>query len=100
MSLTIYDIKYATLKNSPYYFDRETMKFFRQKMSDFKIVTSYSGHVYIYAPRYFWDRNINKYVKSGYSVRQFTGNDLIDIELPLYVEKFTKEELKRFLKNY
>lgn len=99
MSLTIYDIKYATLKNSPYYFDRKTMKFFGQRMSDFKVITSLGGRVFIYAQTYFWDRNINRNVKSGYSIREFTGDDLIEIEVPKYIEMSSKDIVKNWLKN-
>lgn len=34
---TIYEIKYATLKSSPHYFSRETMKFFGQTLKDFSV---------------------------------------------------------------
>lgn len=104
MSLTIYDIKYATLKESPYYFDRKTMKFFGQRMSDFKIVTSWSGRIFIYAPTYFYDSRINKNISMGWSIREFVGNDLINLEdsgidMPKGLDKADKERVKNYLKN-
>jgi len=35
--LTIYDIKRLSEGKSPYFFTRDTLKFFNQKMSDFKV---------------------------------------------------------------
>lgn len=104
MSLTIYDIKYATLKNQPYYFDRKTMKFFGQRMSDFKIVTSWSGRVFIYAPLYFYDSRIDKNTFTGWSIREFTGKDLIcledsGIDMPKGLDKASRERVKEYLKN-
>lgn len=34
---TIYTIKRLTEETSPYFFSRDTMKFFKQRMSDFKV---------------------------------------------------------------
>jgi uncharacterized protein (DUF2252 family) len=64
---TIYDIKYATMDKSPYYFDRKSMKFFGQTMRDFKVKKSPTGRIYIYA----------KTKTGSYSFREFTnGNNL------------------------
>ena len=34
---TVYEIKRWTCEDSPYFFSRNTMRFFKQKLSDFKI---------------------------------------------------------------
>ena len=47
-TLTIYDIKYLTSETEPYFFTRDTLKFFHQKMSDFH-VKKQTDKYYIYA---------------------------------------------------
>lgn len=47
--LTIADIKRLTADTAPYFFTRETLKFFNQRMSDFKV--SKDGDLYyVWAP--------------------------------------------------
>jgi len=48
--LTIYDIKRLTAETSPKYFDRGTLKFFGQRMSDFKVSKCDDGRYFISAP--------------------------------------------------
>jgi hypothetical protein len=48
-NITIYDIKYLSEKTSPYFFTRDTLKFFHQRMSDFHIKKQSDGKYYIYA---------------------------------------------------
>jgi hypothetical protein len=49
--LSIYDIKRLTEKTSPYFFSRDTLKFFNQKMSDFKVTRYFEmGLYFIIAP--------------------------------------------------
>jgi hypothetical protein len=50
-SLTISDIKRLSHEHSPYFFDRKTMKFFGQRMSDFKVQKLSNGKYRIYAKR-------------------------------------------------
>ena len=48
--MTIYEIKKRTEKSSPYFFTRNTLKFFGQKMKDFHVKkTKKSNLFYIYA---------------------------------------------------
>jgi len=49
--ITISEIKRRTSETSPYFFDAKTMKFFNQKMSDFKVRKLENGKYEIYAPR-------------------------------------------------
>ena len=35
--MTIYEIKRRTKETSPYYFDKKTMRFFGQRLKDFKV---------------------------------------------------------------
>ena len=48
--MTISEIKRRTEQSSPYFFDRKTLKFFNQKMKDFKTQKQPDGRIKIYAP--------------------------------------------------
>ena len=48
---TIYDIKRRTSETEPYFFSSKTMKFFKQKLSDFKVIRISSDSFEIYAPQ-------------------------------------------------
>ena len=47
--MTIYEIKEKTQAKSPYFFSRDTMKFFHQTMRDFKVKKQSDGRYYICA---------------------------------------------------
>ena len=47
--MTIYEIKERTEKTSPYFFSKNTLKFFGQKMSDFHIKKQPDGKYLIWA---------------------------------------------------
>jgi len=47
---TIYEIKELTSKTSPYFFSKESMKFFGQRMSSFKVYKQDDGRYLITAP--------------------------------------------------
>lgn len=51
VKLTIYDIKRLTENTAPMFFDRKTLKFFGQKMKDFKVYKLEDGKYQICAPR-------------------------------------------------
>ncbi len=53
--MTIAEIKRRTQETSPYYFTRDTMKFFGQTMRDFKVCKQSDGRFLITAP--MRDRN-------------------------------------------
>mgnify|MGYP003133863465 FL=1 len=48
--MTIYEIKERTKETSPYFFSRNTMKFFGQRMKDFKVYKQKDGRFKIIAP--------------------------------------------------
>jgi hypothetical protein len=48
---TIYEIKRATAETSPYFFSRETLKFFGQTMKSFRVTRCTDGRFYFYASR-------------------------------------------------
>jgi len=48
--MTIHEIKNRTLETSPYFFDRQTLKFFRQRMSMFSVKKQPSGKYLISCP--------------------------------------------------
>ena len=48
--LTIYDIKRLTMETSPYFFSKDTMKFFGQTIIDFKVSLLNDGRYKISAP--------------------------------------------------
>lgn len=104
MAKTIYDIKYATMLSSPKFFDRDTMKFFGQTMRDFRIVTSHSGRIFIYAPTFRYDYSNRKYYHVGWSIREFVdlgrnSGELHNIDIPEIVKSGGKEAIKNYLKN-
>tara|TARA_R100001463_G_scaffold23977_1_gene57254 strand:+ start:5160 stop:5381 length:222 start_codon:yes stop_codon:yes gene_type:complete len=47
--MTIYQIKKRTAKTSPYFFSKDTMRFFGQKLSDFKVSKQSDGRYKISA---------------------------------------------------
>jgi hypothetical protein len=48
--MTIYEIKSRTAENQPFFFSRETMKFFHQTLKDFRIKKQADGKYRISAP--------------------------------------------------
>jgi len=73
---TIAEIKRNTKKKAPYFFDAKTMKFFGQRMSDYKVHKCANGEVYIYAKVYSTDYRTGKKEFMGYTTREYTGTDL------------------------
>lgn len=49
--LTIYDIKRLTADTAPYFFTKDTMRFFMQRLSDFKVYQQTDGRYKIIADR-------------------------------------------------
>lgn len=49
MKLSIYDIKRLTAETSPYFFDRDTLRFFGQTMRSFKVYKQVDGRFLISA---------------------------------------------------
>ena len=47
--LTIYDIKYKTMETAPYFFSRDSMRFFRQTLRDFHVNKLPDGKYLIWA---------------------------------------------------
>ncbi len=77
---TISEIKRITMKKSPYFFSRDTMKFFNQKMSDYKVERSPKGRIFIYAPMFDYDYRTGKKRKMGYTFREFKNKDLKSVK--------------------
>jgi hypothetical protein len=48
--MTIYEIKRLTEKTAPYFFSRDTLKFFGQTMSSFKVYKLSDGRYLLTAP--------------------------------------------------
>ena len=48
--MTISEIKYLSEEKSPYFFSRDTLKFFHQTMRDFKVYKQKDGRFFITAP--------------------------------------------------
>ena len=72
--MTIYEIKARTLETAPYFFTRDTMKFFGQTMKSFTVKKQTDGRYFISAPRMF-DGKIN-----GYTTRFFNpANNLLEL---------------------
>ena len=73
---TIEEIKRNTKKALPYYFDTKAMKFFGQKLSDYKVHQCRNGKIYIYAKSMQMDYRTGKKDFMGYSIRQYVPNGL------------------------
>jgi len=68
--MTIGQIKKLTAETAPYYFSKDTMRFFKQRMSDFKVSKCEDGRYQIQAPSNY-----------GTSVRYFNpGNNELEIK--------------------
>lgn len=68
--MTIGQIKKLTAETAPHYFARDTMRFFKQRMSDFKVSKCEDGRYQIQAPSNY-----------GTSVRYFNpGNNELEIK--------------------
>lgn len=48
--MTIYEIKERTEEKQPYFFRKDTLKFFGQTMKDFKVIKQHDGRYLITAP--------------------------------------------------
>ena len=73
---TIAEIKRNTKKKAPYFFDAKTMKFFGQRLSDYKVHRCGNGKVYIYAKSFSTDYRTGEKQFMGYTIREYTGTDL------------------------
>ena len=89
---SINQIEQAIKGKLPYYFSRDTLKFFGQKKSSFKVWKNKSGTIYIYAPMY---DNLGSFM--GYTLAEFTGNDLKSVKLPKDLNKNLISEIKGYL---
>jgi hypothetical protein len=73
---SIAEIRDATLAESPYFFTRDTLRFFGQTMRSFRVLRGRNDSIYIAAPSYWTDRETGRPKLMGYSVRRFSGADL------------------------
>jgi len=64
--MTIQEIKERTKVTEPYYFSRDTMKFFGQKLEDFKVIKESDGRYKIVAPIRFGYTEYNGYKTEHY----------------------------------
>ncbi|KKN62624.1 hypothetical protein LCGC14_0510350 [marine sediment metagenome] len=96
---TISEIKQATRVKSPHFFDRDTLRFFGQTMSSFKVAVSPWGNIFIYARSYDRDRNMmrDRGVKQfmGYTFRQFKDGDLKTVQGGRYT---TLQEVQKYIR--
>lgn len=81
---TIYDIKYY-LSNAPYFFERKTLKFFRQTMRDFRVYTTDKKNIFMVVGT-GRDCNGTK-MESTYYFERFTKISAQGIE---YTDRFEK----------
>lgn len=73
---TISYIKSSTLKDSPYFFETKTLKFFGQRQSSFKVHVTDSGRIFIYAPAYSNDYRTGKRVRMKDTIREYIPNGM------------------------
>ena len=74
---SISDIKSATSRTAPFFFSRDTLKFFGQSMSSFRVKKSPKGNIFIFAKIV---DGLGKQV--GYTFMQFKNGDLLSIRAP------------------
>lgn len=71
--MTIYEIKQRTKKTAPYYFSRDTMRFFGQTLKDFSVIKQKDGRYRICA------LNKNAPTANDFTVRYFNPiNDKLE----------------------
>ncbi len=76
---TIYDIK-AAVEETPgehHFFERDTMRFFGQKLNDFKVKRSPKERIFIYAPSYWSDRGERRLM--GYTFQEYLDGHLLPV---------------------
>lgn len=73
---SISEIKRLTAKKLPFFFSPATMKFFGQKLRDFKVYKNYRGMIFIFAKKYMVDHSTGKKKFMGFTCRRFHNNDL------------------------
>ena len=74
--MTIYEIKEQTKKTAPHFFSKDTMKFFNQRLKDFKVKKLNETEYLIYAPTYWYNNceSIEEIINGrlmGYTMRIF-----------------------------
>ena len=74
--MTIEEIKERTKETAPYFFSKDTMSFFNQKMSDFEVEKISETEYLITAPSY-WGGKLMGYTKRIFNTNT---NDLHDAE--------------------
>lgn len=72
--MTIYEIKRLTEQTSPYYFTRNTLKFFGQRMKDFSVRKQSDGRYLVSAP--MRDRSTGKIMGTSERVFNPLTNEL------------------------
>lgn len=69
--MDIYEIKRRTLKTAPYFFSRDTLKFFGQRMRDFKVAKLNEYEYFISAPSYSYDYKTGQKIKMSNTEKIF-----------------------------
>ena len=67
-NLTIYDIKRLTSETNPYFFSRETMKFFNQTLKDFSVYKLKNGNYKIVCASHF-DKKFIRYTTRIFNIK-------------------------------
>jgi len=100
---TISEIKRATVKTAPYFFSRDTLRFFGQTMSSFKVKRSPKGNIYIYARSVQKDREGARLrvVIDTYTLRRYDPEtqQLRLTKIP-HPERLCLEDVKRYIAKH
>lgn len=97
--MTISDIKTKTQEKSPYFFTRDTLRFFGQRVGSFKVWKGKSGAHYI-AAESFWRDRAGRPQFMGVTFRKFTGDDLQSVTLPETVNKKDIDSVREWVKTH
>jgi hypothetical protein len=102
MSITIEQIKEQTKRGSPYFFSRDTLKWWGQRLKDFRVVISPGGRIFLYAPSRQWVRG--ERVLMGYTVREYVQDKEDSLNSRLVsidgLEVHNLDSIKRYIQEH
>ena len=98
-TLTIEEIKsrYEAGEGNRFFFSPDTMKFFNQRLSDFRVKKLTATKFLIFAPSYWYDMNhVLKLMGISQKVFDTTDNDLHDVPDKYKISK--KQYIKKYMR--
>ena len=78
--LSISEIKRRTKDTAPYFFDKKSLQFFGQKMSDFRVYPQEDGKYFITAPMFMTDYRTGKKTETEYPTTRLYNPETDELE--------------------